>query len=178
MKRTPKFDIAVQYILNSEGEEFTQDPNDRGGATKWGVTLRTIHQIPEYQFWTADNLRKLTSEQAKDVYYEIFWLFEEVKSQRVATKLLDIFVNLPPKKAILIFQTAANMSGGGGNILPDSQWGPRTIAAINSCDPDTYLTNLVKLIKDYYIKIAAANLSQVRFLKGWLKRATRLPKAD
>lgn len=36
-------DILIPHILKWEGEsKFTNDPLDRGGATKYGITLNTL----------------------------------------------------------------------------------------------------------------------------------------
>jgi lysozyme family protein len=60
--RTEKFEIAVQYILRNEGEEFSDDPEDHGGATKWGVTLKTYRTMPGKANATVDDIKRLTSE--------------------------------------------------------------------------------------------------------------------
>lgn len=173
MKRSEKFDKAIPYVLVSEGSEFTDDPVDRGGATKYGLSLRGLKALPGYEDWTKDDLKKLSEEEAKDIYYKFFWEFENINSQKIATKLFDIYVNLPPIKAVKIFQVGANACGG--RIVVDGVWGPRTVSAINLCDEGCYLDKIVVLLAQYYSSIVKVNPSQGKFLKGWLRRANKLP---
>jgi lysozyme family protein len=172
--RSEKFDRAIPYILANEGSEFTNDVDDRGGATKYGITLRTAKTVPGCENWTEDDIKNLSEEKAKDIYYALFWKFEGISDQRVATKLLDVFVNLPPRNAIKVFQSSANVCGS--RIVVDGLWGLRTINAINDNNPQCILEKIVLLLSQYYNSIVKVNSSQAKFLKGWLNRANRLPK--
>jgi lysozyme family protein len=62
-------------------------------------------------------------------------------------------------------------------ILADGLYGTRTEKAINEAEPDLYLEELVVLLIQYYFAIVKHNLTQKRFLNGWLNRAKKLPKA-
>lgn len=39
------FDMAFDLIVQVEGKEYTNDPNDPGGPTKYGVTLETARKL-------------------------------------------------------------------------------------------------------------------------------------
>ena len=39
------FDMAFDLVVQVEGKEYTNDPNDPGGPTKYGVTLATAKKL-------------------------------------------------------------------------------------------------------------------------------------
>lgn len=40
-----KFDIAFDYVIENEGTKFVNDPTDRGGATKFGISEKFINGL-------------------------------------------------------------------------------------------------------------------------------------
>lgn len=158
------FETAITYVLASEGG-LSNDKHDRGGMTKFGITTLEAKRHGYL------DVSKLTLEQAIEIYHNVYWLFEGVKSDRVATKLLDIYVNLNPRKAIKIIQEAS-----GARV--DGIWGPSTIDHINRCNEDELLDSLATLLSDWYVEIVEADITQLDFLKGWIRRAIRKPPKE
>lgn len=178
MSYSQKFLSAVDYVLANEGG-YSDDPNDLGGCTNFGITLTDCLAHPETGIHTCDDVRHMLKSVAIDIYHSDYWLFEGISNGRVATKLLDMFVNLPGKTAITIMQRAAKMFGA--HVTLDGIYGPQTESAINTIcsDPlhvEPYLDELTYFLHHYYAGIVEARPKNAKFLKGWLTRADRLPE--
>lgn len=68
-------------------------------------------------------------------YFSHFWdkWFAGITSDDVAERIFDTTVNIGMGRAVKIAQSAVNSLGE--NINVDGAWGPATLNAINSCDP-------------------------------------------
>lgn len=58
------FNKALKFVLRWEGG-YTNDPNDPGGETKYGISKRSYPEL---------DISKLTLKQAKEIYYQNYWL--------------------------------------------------------------------------------------------------------
>jgi len=58
------FDKSLKFILKWEGG-YSNDPRDPGGETKFGICKRSYPEL---------DISKLTLEQAKEIYYQNYWL--------------------------------------------------------------------------------------------------------
>lgn len=167
-----KFDFCIAYVLKNEGG-YSDHPNDRGGCTNHGITLATARRARDLGINTCEDLKAMTTQAAKQIYYRFYWKFGEINDWRVAAKMFDIFVNLRPVSANKIFQRAANVCGAP--VAVDGFFGPKTVIAINSCNPVHYLEELIDQLHTHYTKIVNNDPTQAVFLLGWLRRADRLP---
>lgn len=162
-----RFEDAILVILKHEGgDRFTQIKGDRGGATKYGITLATL------RCWrgkptTPENVRQLKQTEAEEIYRSRYWeacRCGELIDQDVATKIFDIAVNCGTWAAIRMAQRAA--------VVPvDGVMGPQTIAAINADNPGLYMIGITSLQKSHYKQIVKKDPSQEKFLLGWMNRA-------
>ena len=81
-----EFERAIQFVLKWEGG-YTNDPNDPGGETKFGISKRSYPEL---------DISKLTLKQAKEIYYQNYWLKAGCDE-------------LPFPFNIVVFDTAVNM---------------------------------------------------------------------
>lgn len=172
------FDEALDYAFQDEGG-FTDNPHDHGGPTKYGITQPTLIRAQKDGIVTCLSISEITREDAKIMYYTYYWYgkFDGVLNPRVATKLFDIFINMPPSNAVRNYQRALNACfDGSKQLLLDGQMGPKTKMAFNMVDPDCFLKQLASTLTDYYKGLVAAEPDQGIFLKGWLRRANRIPE--
>ena len=161
------FEVAVNKVLEFEGG-LTDNPQDRGGLTNFGISQRSFPNI---------DIRALTVDKAKDIYRNThnywngsdLWEFNGVIDQAVASKLLDMRVNMGVRKADELIQSAVNHAGETVRI--DGSFGPRTLLAVNSLDPERLLHELRYISSIRYVKIVITDPSQAKFLNGWLWRA-------
>ena len=168
------FQKALAYIKPNEGG-FTDDPQDHGGRTMYGITQHTL-DVFRITFPSAGfplDVKYLTWEQAGRIYHDQYWIFEGISDDRVASKLFDVYINLPPAKAIKLFQVSANAVNPDSDLEIDGRLGPKTVRAINGSIPSDFLADLVSELSAYY-----TSLNQPKFLLGWLKRAARLPPEE
>lgn len=74
-KDDPMFNTIVRWVINSEGE-WSNDPRDPGGPTKWGCAWNKVGHIVKsmYGYSTWQEMReKLTQDQAKELYFIHFY---------------------------------------------------------------------------------------------------------
>lgn len=166
------FAKAIPIILAHEGgEKFTVTPGDKGGATRWGITLATLRSWRGKPTSTAD-VRDLTRGEAEKIYRARYWdacRCDEILDQDVATKLFDVAVNCGTSTASRMAQRAALSVGAVCDV--DGIVGPRSIEAINGCEKDALLKAICAHQRLHYEAIIAKDPTQAKFRKGWLTRA-------
>lgn len=160
------FEQAFEYTMGFEGwSETTNDPDDPGGLTKFGVS-KTNHPNVD--------VANLTLDGAKAIYRKEYWdaiKCSQFEDERVAIKLFDIAVNAGTRKAVLLLQQA--LCDMGSVVDVDGRIGPKTLAAANGADPDVLFIFLVALLETFY-----RSLGKPKYLKGWLRRARTLPHLE
>ncbi len=123
------FDEAVETILRLEGgSKITNDPNDPGGLTRYGVSLRANPELG------ADGIRKLTKAGAKAIYLEKYWKPSKAESLPEVLRLpiFDSAVNQGVTGSAKLLQRALNELGYGLEV--DGKIGPRTLAAVKKAN--------------------------------------------
>ena len=117
------FNKAIGKTLSKEGgSRFTDDPQDRGGATKYGISQRSYPNL---------DIRNLTEHQAREIYKRDFWdrvRGDEVSSQPVAENLFDTCVNMGVRTGSRLAQLAVDVQPADGVI--GSKW---ECQALHSC---------------------------------------------
>ena len=157
-----RFLQAVEVVLAHEGG-YVNDPVDPGGEAKYGISKRSYPRL---------DIKNLTIEDAKGIYYQDWWLkyrYNEMADLTVATKVLDLSVNMGPATAHRLLQEALVFLGY--DLAVDGIIGPQTIAAANKADPMRLLQVLRWKAAERYYRIAAQRTQSQVFLVGWLKRA-------
>jgi len=81
-----EFDKAIKFILKWEGG-YSNDSRDPGGETKFGISKRSYPEL---------DISKLTLKQAKEIYYQNYWL-------KAGCQNMEYPLNL------VVFDTAVNM---------------------------------------------------------------------
>lgn len=136
---TPEFKRALAKTAHVEGG-FVNHPNDRGGPTKYGVTLTTLSG------WmgrpaTIDDIRDLKHETAEQLYFDLFWNDRHLPCQRIAEwweplgwEMFDSGVLHRQDRAARFLQQALNLLNYNGKLFPDLEvdgWaGETTLAAM------------------------------------------------
>lgn len=166
-----QFAPAIAGVLEHEGG-LVDNPRDPGGVTNFGISQQQYPQV---------NIRYLTREEAETIYERDYWRFGGLTSQRLANKMLDIYVNLPPAHAIRLLQIALT-SIGISHVVIDGVFGDHTISSANLCcsNPDGSGANEDKLIDElkaqlmfYYLTDVRNDDSKFPFLSGWIRRAVK-----
>jgi lysozyme family protein len=193
-----RFEHAFAELLGIEGG-FVDDPVDRGGATKYGISLRFLkaegaidEDLDGYADFDLDmdgdidgaDIRKLTVGDAKSLYKRSFWQVLECESfpRPIGEMLFDQGVNGGNHAAKKLLQQAINavLRAGQYRSIPlkvDGQIGEKARRAFDSMwarHPGQLAIEYREAVKDRYVAIVRRNPSQAKFLKGWLNRAERL----
>lgn len=155
----------IDQIIQREGG-YVNHPDDRGGPTKFGITLLTLGAYRRAPV-NADDVRALTVEEAKTIYRTMYVdepKFSTVKDERLRALLVDSGVQHGTRRAIRWLQ------GALGGLAEDGILGTHTHAALEAADPaEVYRKVLARRMK-YYGEIVRDNPSQSVFIVGWLTR--------
>ncbi|AGB42048.1 putative secretion activating protein [Halobacteroides halobius DSM 5150] len=162
-----RFKKILQEVLNYEGG-YTDDEDDSGGPTKFGVTESTARRS-DYK----GDLKELTKKEATEIYYENYWAnlkYNQIEDDRIALEVLDQAINFGPKTANQHLQRACNFLREE-EIAVDGVVGPVTLQAVNDCAYKSELIKLLNILQGVkYIRIVEQDKSQKKFIRGWLKR--------
>ena len=162
MDRFKKF---LDYIFEVEGG-YTNDENDRGGATNFGITH---DDAKKYLGYTGD-MRNFKKSDAEKIYEKVYYRgnhIDKITDDRVALSIFDWAVN-SGGKGIKKAQIVANKFGA--SLIVDGIIGNKTLEAINAIDPGAFLKEYHEMQRNFYKNLAARDSSQEEFLKGWLNR--------
>jgi len=157
---------ALLFLLPHEGG-WSNDPDDPGGATMHGITLRVAQR---YGIMTEDALRAISDEDVERIYRAEFWRFDGITSQLVASKIFDLDVNMGLGTAVRLAQQILG-------VAVDGSYGPATEAAINAQDPYALVAQLCAAAAGHYRVIVANRPASAKYLAGWLARAAAVPNA-
>ena len=145
---TETIETALRHTLKVEGA-FVDHPADPGGATKFGITQRTLSAWLERPA-TTDDVRNLEWETAKAIYRQNYW--EPIRAEELPPALailtFDVAVNSGIKAAITNLQRALNH--GGASLISDGIIGNKTINAASRYT--TTKQNLTLIIDEYVVK--------------------------
>ncbi|WP_265556602.1 glycoside hydrolase family 108 protein [Serratia grimesii] len=173
---TPAFNHAITFVLGKEGG-YVNDPTDKGGETKYGISDRRDGIADGMTDVDGDNkpdtrIKDLTLEQASQIYFRDYWYPSYCKDWPDGISLLvfDSAVQHGAKKAISLLQDAVGVTADG--IV-----GPKTTVAVISADPEWLLTRYLLRRARYYADIIKANPSQAKYLNGWFNRLDSVTNA-
>jgi len=169
--------IIGHTIKLEGGSKFTNIKEDRGGATKYGITLATLRR--ENPRATEADVRALTEEKAKQIYATTYWDKARVGDMplRIQDVVFDGNVNHGvPNMTRILQQTLRDL--GSKDIVVDGKIGNKTLNAINSYDDETLRTALLAKRQNFYEAIIENNPSQKKFEKGWFNRLEAVRKLN
>ncbi len=165
-----RFNYAVSIILKHEGG-LTNDKNDRGGITNFGISLRFLKNmgfdINHDEVIDDKDVTSLTRDEAIEIYRKNWWErygYDKITDLKVATKVFDLAVNCGSLQAAKLLQRAVNVEDDG--IL-----GPITLKATNSMNGDVVINRMRIEARKFYEGLVERNPKLHVFLKGWLNRA-------
>lgn len=175
------FEEAIVHILKNEGG-YVDHKADPGGATNYGVSLRFLKTLGLYGDFNNDGLingndiKSMNVNEAKALYKKFWWdkhKYGHIESPKIATKILDMSINLGSYRAHCIIQHSLNDSGH--DLLVDGIIGWKTIKAINKHkDQNKLLSYIIANLSKYYLELYNNDKEKrVNFIVGWLKRATK-----
>jgi lysozyme family protein len=159
----PTTDVELEdMILAHEGSRYTDHPLDRGGPTRWGIT------IPVLSLWrgapvTAEDIRDLTREEAARIYNRRFIRpFEALGPTLLRANVIDMSVNSGIARGVKLLQQTTG-------AVVDGVFGPATADAARTREDFSQLYTGVRLA--FYERLIENNPGQKVFRNGWRARA-------
>lgn len=136
-----KFEQAIERVLSHEGG-YSNDPNDPGGETQWGISKRS---------YPALNIKALSRLGAIEIYKKDFWqrIHADELFDGVAYQTLDFAINSGIETAVRYLQRALN-------VADDGHWGPQTMNAAKTMSES-----------DQIMRLNAERLDFMRKLRVW-----------
>jgi lysozyme family protein len=167
-----QFEKAIGSVIANEGG-YVNDPADAGGETNFGISKRAYPKLA---------IKELTQAEAERLYRKDYWSrypsLEKIENQEVATKTLDLMVNVGPARAVRILQQSINeVADNVRPVVVDGKLGPATAKRANELDADDLIAAMQGNAARYYCAIVSKKPDQKKFLRGWLLRAYDRPRA-
>jgi len=146
------FSKAVEFVIGEEGG-FTDDPRDRGGATKFGISQRAYPGL---------NIAKLTRDDAIHIYQRDYWDRLPSLPSPIDFLAFDFAVNAGIGRAVKCLQLAIG-------VKDDGNFGPVSHTKINKMAPiDVAILYQAERARHY----AQIDDGQT-FIRGWMRRTMR-----
>lgn len=143
------FDIAFDRLLGHEGG-YSNDPNDPGGETNWGISRRSYPNV---------SIKHLTREMAKAIYERDFWNPLGDADPAIKFQVFDFAVNGGLATGLRKLQAAVG-------VADDGHWGPRSAAALAAMDKNDVLLRFNAQRLRYYTSLRL----WPNYGKGWTNR--------
>ena len=164
------FEEALNFVLRNEDPHLTGVvTKDSGGRTRFGIAERFHPELGE-DFYQGPLESAL--ETARELYRSEYWRTirgDEIQDQAIATKLLDMAVNMGVRQAIVLCQRALNTAGF--QLHEDGVCGSCALAAINHADVSLLSAHLRESCTVFYQHLATVRPEAQQYLHGWLNRA-------
>ncbi|WP_066703831.1 holin-associated N-acetylmuramidase [Celeribacter ethanolicus] len=174
--------IAMEIVAREGG--YVNDPDDPGGATKYGVTLGTMQRIgldlDGNGRVSETDVKRLTRDKARDIFVEYYFHGPRIDELPpvLQASVFDMYVNAGAN-AVRILQRLLNDMGQ--RIAIDGAVGPQTIEAAfiaQSLAPN-YLADAYGIARrNYYYALADRRPGSRKYAKrrdggkgGWITRA-------
>ncbi|ATG47334.1 peptidoglycan-binding protein [Celeribacter ethanolicus] len=174
--------IAMEIVAREGG--YVNDPDDPGGATKYGVTLATMQRIgldlDGNGRVSETDVKRLTRDKARDIFVEHYFKGPRIDELPpvLQASVFDMYVNAGAN-AVRILQRLLNDMGQ--RIAIDGAVGPQTIEAAfiaQSLAPN-YLADAYGIARrNYYYALADRRPGSRKYAKrrdggkgGWITRA-------
>jgi len=143
-------DQIIDAIIVRESREYSNRPADRGGPTKFGITLATLSAWRK-RACTEDDVMNLAEDEARAIYRDIFVVqpgYLQITDDIVRAFVVDAAVQHGAAAATKQLQAAAH-------VFVDGQLGPKTAAAVNRMTPKALFLRVFAQRTRYYGAIIA-----------------------
>ena len=175
-------EIATEIVAREGG--FVNDPDDPGGATKYGVTIHTMRRLGldldrDGQV-TSSDVKALTRDQARDIFLKHYFQKPRLAElpHPLQASVFDMYVNAGSNAVRVLQQLFAKM---GYELAIDGKLGPQTLGvarAAMKAAPEHLVDAYGIERRNYYYRLADRRPKSRKYAKrrdggkgGWISRA-------
>ena len=175
-------EIADEIIVREGG--FVNDPDDPGGATKFGVTIHTMRRLGLALTGdgavTEADVRALSHDQARRIFVDHYFHAPRISDlpDILHATVFDMQVNAGVQAVRLLQRLVARM---GFPCAVDGKIGPKTTAAVQAAvnaAPDFIVDAYGIERRNYYYALADQRVASRKYARlrdggkgGWIRRA-------
>ncbi len=173
----------AQEIVAREGG-FVNDPDDPGGATKFGVTIGTLRRLGidltgEGKVTNAD-VRAMTRDKARDIYIRDYFYRPQIDKlpDVLQASVFDMYVNAGGNAVKILQRLLRDM---GHRVAVDGLIGPQTLRAAKLAfdEAPEHIADAYGIARrNYYYGLADRRRASRKYARrrdggkgGWIKRA-------
>ncbi|GAA4217283.1 lysozyme family protein [Sagittula marina] len=173
----------AEEIVAREGG-YVNDPDDPGGATKYGVTIHTMRRLgldlDGNGRVDVEDVKRITRKQAVDLYLDHYFLRPRIAElpEALQATVFDMYVNAG-SDAVKILQRLLNQMGERCGV--DGGIGPETIGACARAYAKAphHMADAYGIARrNYYFRLADQRPASRKYARtraggkgGWIKRA-------
>lgn len=139
-------------------------PEDEGGPTNGGVTLKTYRDFYG-ESMTKEDLKEMSYKQWSHIMKTGYWdkcKGDQIENQSLAEIIVDWRVNSGAAGVMKVQEILG--------CRPDGIVGPITLSLINSSDAEQLFDRLWKARQQFFINIVKRNPRKKVFMNGWMNR--------
>ena len=179
--KTPE-EIANEIVSREGG--YVNDPDDPGGATKYGVTIGTVKRLGfdknKDGKLNAEDVKLLTKQDAVNIFLKHYFYRPKIDRlpEPVQASVFDMYVN-SGGNAIKILQRLLNEMGA--KLVVDGALGPKSIGACQQIykEAPNHLADAYGIARrNFYFRLADHRPKSRKYARtraggkgGWIKRA-------
>ncbi len=175
-------EIATDIVAREGG--YVNDPDDPGGATKYGVTIHTMRRLgldlDRDGRITAGDVRRLTRDQARDIFLRHYFRKPRLNDlpMPLQASVFDMYVNAGSNAVRLLQELFRKM---GYELSVDGVLGPQTLGIARDAirrAPDHLVDAYGIERRNYYYRLADRRPASRKYARrrnggkgGWITRA-------
>ncbi len=164
-------DALISEVIETEGG-YVNHPNDRGGPTKYGITLAALHDWRGTAVTAAD-VSGMSVDEARQIYRKNYFEgLEFIQDPEIARFVFDYGVNSGPRAARMALQSALKGVGRYDGEI-DGIFGPKSRAAYDAAVKANDVALFYALKCERYellLRFIGRDPSQAVFATGWANR--------
>lgn len=155
-------DAVIAGIIQREGTKYVNHNADRGGPTRYGITLATLSHWRN-RACTADDVRTLERSEAEAIYRSLYLRPFDLLPEPLRTFVIDLGVLRGPRTAILMLQELVDTE-------PDGWIGTNTLGKIQALGVIVVNNLLVGARLQHITTRIKQEPDQIAFKRGWRAR--------
>jgi lysozyme family protein len=169
-----RFLACLQEVLRHEGG-YADHPGDPGGATNFGITIRTLASWRGVSPWWSlgkDAVKALTREEAGEIYRKRYWdaVGGDALPAGLDLAVFDFAVNSGPARAVKALQMLLG-------VTADGLVGPVTLGAVKARIAEGGVAALIAALCAGRLGFLRTLATFTTFGRGWTSRVEAVRRA-